>query len=157
MTGTGMNTLVLGSGAGTCQATMTFGLFTPPGEATDLGYTVLHELRKNEASGGWERVAGPQEGLNPAFSIDLLDQEGKSLGAAGFYRIVKLLVPNHDLSITNEIPATNIIGVLEVNSSCTNTMTAVPWSALAHDPAVVSNIVVRDYMKPAQLAAGDTL
>ena len=156
VTGTATNQLILGSGVGTSASQMSFGLYTAPRAAIDLGYLVSHDLRKN-VNGGWTRVAGPVAGLDPSITLDLLDGNGKSTGATGFYRVFTLIVPEDELSITNEIPSTNIIGVLEVKSMLKTTMTAVPWTALAHDPSIVSNMVVSGYMKPAQLAVGDTL
>jgi uncharacterized repeat protein (TIGR02543 family) len=154
VTGTDTNQVPLGTGSadGTHLAVR---IEPPAGDKLDLGYAVLYDLRRN-VDHGWTRVDGPKAS-ELDLSLTLLDNSGKSVGAAGFYRVFTLLVPNHELSVTNELPATNIIGVLEVDSTSTNTMTAVPWSALAHDPNVVSNIVVSDYMKPAQLAIGDTL
>ena len=154
VTGTDPNQVPLGTGSadGTHLAVR---IEPPAGDKLDLGYTVLYDLRRN-VDHGWARVDGPKAS-ELDLSLRLLDDSGKSVGAAGFYRVFTLLVPNHDLSITNELPATNIIGVLEVDSTSTNTMTAVPWTALAHDPSVATNIVVSDYMKPAQLAVGDTL
>jgi hypothetical protein len=147
------NQLLLGvASANTSQLTLQ--LEPPLGDTSDLGYTVLHELRRN-VDHGWTRIAGPTAGND--LSIRLLDESGQSVGASGLYKIVTLLVPNHVLSVTNELPSTNIIGVLEVNSTSTNTMTAVPWAALATDPIVPTNIVVGNYMMPAQLASGDTL
>ena len=153
VTGMATNQLLLGV-ASANMSQLTLQLEPPLGDTSDLGYTVLHELRRN-VNHGWTRVAGPTAGND--LSIRLLDESGQSIGASGLYKIVTLLVPNHVLSVTNELPSTNIIGVLEVNSTSTNTMTAVPWAALATDPIVPTNIVVRNYMMPAQLASGDTL
>ena len=114
------------------------------------------DLRKY-SNGAWSRVAGPVTGAGPSFSIDLTDASGNSRNASGYYRVVTMLVPNHELSITNEIPSTNIVGVLEVDSTLKNTMTAVPWNALANDPAEPQNITVSGYIAPALLATGDSV
>ena len=126
------------------------------GEQEDLGYLVLQDLRRY-VNGVWNRIAGPSAEANPSFSIQMTDASGNSLNAAGYYRVFTLLVPEHDLSITNELPSTNIVGVLEVDSNLRNTMTAVPWNALANDPADPQNITVAGYVAPAQLAPGDAI
>jgi hypothetical protein len=71
----------------------------------------------------------------PTFSVSLLGGDGKSVGASGFYRVTTLIIPDNTTSVTNEIPSTNIVGVLEVASTLTNTLAAVPWVSLAQDPA----------------------
>ena len=122
----------------------------------DLGYTVLHDLRK-QMDGAWVRVAGPATGNNPSFSIELQDAGGNSRNASGLYRVVTLIVPNQDLSITNEIPSTNIIGVLEVNNAVSNTITAVPWKQLASDPAAARDITVSNFVAALNLSVGDAV
>jgi hypothetical protein len=97
---------------------------------------------------------------SPQVSIPLLDDEGKSLGASGFYRLTTLIVPNEDNSITNELPSTNIVGVLEVESSMKNTLVAVPWVSLAQDPRneeTVSPIKVSEFVNTSHLKDGDLL
>lgn len=127
----------------------------PEGAVTNrLGYTVLHELQYT-TNGVWSRAAGPS--AEDAFSVTLLDGSGASAHASGYYRVATLLVPNDDLSITNAIPSTNIVGVLEIASAATNTMTAVPFTALVHDPATTSNVTVEAYVLGGFLAAGDQL
>ena len=126
------------------------------GKMEDLGYLVLQDLRRY-TNNVWNRIAGPSTNATPTFSIQMTDASGNSLHAAGYYRVFTLLVPKSDLSITNELPSTNIVGVLEVDSSLRNTMTAVPWNALANDPADPQNITVAGYVAPAQLAPGDAI
>ena len=121
----------------------------------DMGYNVLYELRR-QTTDGWTRVAGPAESSDSSeFSIELEDGDGKSKEPTGLYRMVTLIVPKHELSITNEIPSTNIIGVLEVDSAITNTVVAVPWKQLASDPKHAGNITVANYVSSLNLTPGD--
>ncbi|MBR0068190.1 MAG: hypothetical protein IJQ00_11390, partial [Kiritimatiellae bacterium] len=123
----------------------------------DLGYTVLRELRKKGDGDTWRTVAGPFEAGNPSFDIALADGEGNSVNASGLYRLVTLLVPKCDLSITNEIPSTNIIGVLEINNAVSNTITAVPWKQLASDPATAADVTVSNFVAALNLSADDAV
>ena len=126
-------------------------------ERTDTGYTVKYDIRKSTAD-GWVRVGEIKD--EPRFSVPLLDGDNKSVEASGFYRITTLIIPEaFDLSVTNEIPSTNIIGVLEVASKLANTLTAVPWTALAKDPVEsAANLVkVADYVHTPHLGAGDSV
>jgi len=120
-----------------------------------LGYAVLHELRKREG-GAWTRIAGPSADVS-SFSVALLDGTGKSTGASGLYRVTTLLVPDNDLSITNELPTTNIVGVLEIASGKKNTMTAVPFKGLATDPASPRSVAVSDLVALSLLSANDKI
>ena len=122
----------------------------------DTGYTVKYDIRKSTAN-GWERVGEIKD--EPRFSVPLLDGDNKSVGASGFYRITTLIIPEGELSVTNEIPSTNIVGVLEVASKLANTLTAVPWTALAVDPAEAgtSPVTVSDYVHTPHLGAGDSV
>ena len=125
-----------------------------PGTVVDLGYTMLRELRR-ERDGAWVRVAGPAAAGNPSFPIELEDKSGNSVDASGLYRVVTLLVPNQNTTITNEIPSTNIIGVLEVNSAVSNTITAVPWKQLASDPVAARDVTVSNFVAELNLSTGD--
>jgi hypothetical protein len=93
----------------------------------------------------------------PEFSVELTDEDGKSKNASGFYRVSTLIVPNDMLSVTNEIPSTNIIGVLEVASSFNNTMAAVPWVALSREKTTLSNepLTISKYLHTKQLENED--
>jgi hypothetical protein len=93
----------------------------------------------------------------PEFSVELTDEDGKSKNASGFYRVTTLIVPNDTLSVTNEIPSTNIIGVLEVASSFTNTMAAVPFVALSRDATTLSSepLTISKYLHTKQLENDD--
>jgi hypothetical protein len=95
----------------------------------------------------------------PTFSVPLLDAAGKSVSASGFYRVTTLIVPDHKLSVTNEIPSTNIVGVLEIASSNINTLTAVPWVSLAQDPAHadIRAITVSNYVHASHLDHNDAV
>ena len=122
----------------------------------DTGYTVKYDIRKSTAN-GWVRVGEIMDA--PRFSVPLLGENGASVGASGFYRITTLIIPEGELSVTNEIPSTNIVGVLEVASKLTNTLAAVPWTALAKDPVEsAANLVkVADYVHTPHLWEGDSV
>ena len=124
---------------------------------TDTGYTVKYDIRKSTETNGWERVGEIMD--KPVFSVPLLDSDNKSVGASGFYRITTLIIPNDTLSVTNEIPSTNIVGVLEVASTLTNTLTAVPWVALGEDPskAEVRPVTVSNYVHTPHLGQNDSV
>ena len=158
VTGTPFSQLLLNTATGN-SATITAKMVADPDNAvkTDLGYTILRELRKKGEGEAWSTVAGPLETGNPSFNIELADGEGKSTGASGLYRVVTLIVPNQNLAITNEIPSTNIIGVLEVNSAFTNTITAVPWRRLASDPQYASDVCMSNYVSTVNLTPGDSV
>ena len=121
---------------------------------TDTGYTVKYDIRKS-TDGGWVRIGEVKD--DPSFSIDLLSQDGTSAGASGFYRITTLIIPNDKLSVTNEIPSTNIVGVLEVASKFKNTLAAVPWVSLASDPANAGLVTVSNYVHTAHLSDSDAV
>ncbi len=118
------------------------------------GYSVMYDLRKS-TGGGWARVGGVK--TEPDFDIPLLDESGRSMEATGFYRVTTLVVPDADLSITNEIPSTNIVGVLEVSSELTNTLAAVPWVSLASDPSAIESVTVSNYLSTGHLENGDAV
>ncbi|MBO5643052.1 MAG: hypothetical protein J6S51_03500 [Kiritimatiellae bacterium] len=125
---------------------------TPP---LSTGYDVWYDIRKYDST-GWQRIG--QAVKTPSFSIPLLDEEGKSVGASGFYRISTLIIPDGEYAITNEIPSTNIVGVLEIPSSLTNTLTAVPWVQLGDDPATASQpITVSKYLHTKHLDHEDSV
>lgn len=125
---------------------------------TDTGYTVKYDIRKSTAD-GWERIGEIVDA--PRFSVPLLDNDGKSVDATGFYRITTLIIPDGEehSSVTNEIPSTNIVGVLEVASTLTNTLTAVPWVALGEDPskAEVRPVTVSNYVHTPHLGPKDSV
>lgn len=123
---------------------------------TDTGYTVKYDIRKSTAE-GWTRIGEIMD--EPRFSVRLLDDDGKSVDATGFYRITTLIIPNDTLSVTNEILSTNIVGVLEVASTLTNTLTAVPWVALGEDPskAEVRPVTVSNYVHTPHLGPKDSV
>ena len=158
VTGTAFDQLLLGTAVSAGEKQMAFRLTKDSDPPTGLGYTVLHDLRRWDAGARtWNRVAGPTEGLDPAFDIQLTDADGKSTGAAGFYRVTTLIVPDCAPAITNVIPSTNIIGVLEVASTLKNTMTAVPWKALASAPEAAQPVAVQNLVDTAQLGDGDKI
>jgi hypothetical protein len=122
----------------------------------ETGYSVFYDVRKSTAD-GWVRVGDVSE--TPQLSIPLLNNEGKSLGASGFYRLTTLIVPHENNSITNELPSENIVGVLEVASTMTNTLVAVPWVSLAQDPKLADSSAVKisDFVNTSHLTHGDSL
>ena len=124
---------------------------------TDTGYTVKYDIRKSTETNGWERVGEIMD--KPVFSVPLLDGDNKSVGASGFYCITTLIIPDGELSVTNEIPSTNIIGVLEVASTLTNTLAAVPWVELASDPdaSKAQPMKVSGYLHTAHLENDDSV
>lgn len=118
-----------------------------------FGYTVLRELRKGEGE-TWTRVAGPSSD-GTALDIGLLNDSGASMNASGLYRVVTLLAYG---SVTNEIPSTNAIGIVEVASTATNTITAVPWKRLASAPGeAASDLTMSNFVAFANLSAGDAV
>ena len=118
-------------------------------EKVGLGYDVLRELRKGDGT----RVAGPSPD-GTAFDIELLNSAGTSSGASGLYRVVTLLAYG---SVTNEIPSTNAVGIVEVASTATNTITAVPWKRLASAPGAASDLTVSNFVAYANLSDGDAV
>lgn len=158
VTGTATDQLLLNTVSGN-SATISAKMVADPDASIkkDLGYIVLRELRKKGDGDAWRTVAGPFEAGNPSFDIALADGNGNSVNASGLYRLVTLIVPKCDLSITNEIPSTNIIGVLEVKSPTTSTVTAVPWRQLASDPAKAVDITVNNYVAGLNLSTGDAV
>ena len=122
---------------------------------TDTGYSVKYDIRKSTAE-GWASIGEIMD--EPRFSVPLLDNDGKSVDATGFYRITTLII-NDKFSVTNEIPSTNIVGVLEVASTLTNTLSAVPWVALGEDPskAEVRPVTVSNYVHTPHLGQNDSV
>ena len=122
----------------------------------ETGYDVYYDIRKSTAS-GWVRVGDVSS--SPSFSIPLLGEDGYSKGATGFYRVTTLIVPADELSVTNEIPSKNIVGVLEIDSSLANTLAAVPWVALEQDPEGddLVPVTVSNYLNTAHLEDNDAI
>ena len=122
--------------------------------ADGFGYDVLYDLRRTGSGGGsLDSSTDPTALEIPLYPDDRDDDRDPS----GLYRIVTLLVPESNLSVTNEIVSTNAIGVLKVTSGLTNSVTAVPWKALASDPLLATNVAVSQIVHPANLAVGDRL
>ena len=124
----------------------------------DTGYHVRYDLRKyDDGNKLWKSVGEIKE--SPNFSIQLLDEANKSVGATGFYRLTTLIIPDDTLSVTNEIPSTNIVGVLEVASKLTNTLAAVPWVELAADPQTADEkpTKVSKYLNTSHLKDKDSV
>ena len=156
VTGTDENQLLLSTASNSGEGfSLNIALSDAGKEArTDTGYTVKYDIRKSTPS-GWARIGEVKD--DPSFSIDLLSQDGSSVGASGFYRVTTLIIPNDKLSVTNEIPSTNIVGVLEVASKLKNTLAAVPWVSLAADPAKAGAVRVSDYVHTAHLSNNDAV
>ena len=120
--------------------------------APGYGYKVLYELRR--AKVGMVQRDAQHENLH----IDLhKDERTDANDPTGLYRIWTLVIPDADAAVTNAIPSTNMVGVLKVASTLTNTVTAVPWVALAGDPAVPTNMAAEASLHVANLSAGDQL
>ena len=158
VTGTAQNQLLLSTAAETGDGLALKIALTDENKngRLDTSYKVAYDLRKY-MSGTWTRVGEIME--RPSFSVPLLDADGKSVNASGFYRVTTLIVPEHKLSVTNEIPSTNIVGVLEVASTLTNTLAAVPWVALAEDPARADGrpVTVSNYVHTSHLDHEDSV
>ena len=154
VTGTATNQLLLSDGVGVNGRQMSLYHAVAPGAGVDLGYNVLYELQK-QSGGAWRRIAGPVDAAVPSFSVELLDSSGGSTGASGLYRLVTLLVPRNELSITNSIPTTNCVVVLEVDSTARNTMTSVPVGGLATAPDNGKSVTVDKLVNVTQLSDGD--
>lgn len=156
VTGTATNHLLISTAVESGDGETLSLALTEPAKThrTDTDYSVFYDLRKSTPS-GWTRVGEVKE--RPDFSIPLLDADGKSKNASGFYRVTTMIVPDGHLSVTNEIPSTNIVGVLEIASTFTNTLTAVPWVALATDPtnAAPGSVTVSNYLHTAHLETDD--
>ncbi|MBO7721141.1 MAG: hypothetical protein J6T01_01905, partial [Kiritimatiellae bacterium] len=157
VTGTETNQLLLGGAAATGDSLVTIGLGFDLTDPKPLGYTVLRELYKSaRGTGAWTRVAGPLVGTNsPNFEIALVDVGGRSIGATGYYRVLTKLVPESVPSVTNTIPSTNVIGVLEIESVAAHTMAAVPFLELPTDPALNEPVKVASYVSSGFVADGD--
>ena len=120
--------------------------------APGYGYKVLYELRR--AKVGMVQRDAQHENLH----IDLhKDERTDANDPTGLYRIWTLVIPDADPAVTNAIPSTNMVGVLKVASTLTNTVTAVPWVALAGDPTVPTNMAAEASLHVANLSAGDQL
>ncbi len=150
------NTLVAASTVTGEGKTATIGLVHADEHVIDkeYGYDVAYELCKSTPD-GWVRVGEVQE--TPSFRLDLLGDDNASKGATGFYRLTTLIIPDDNPAITNAVPSTNIIGVLEVASSSTNTMMAVPWVSIVKDEvgATIENIHLSGHAEAAHLSGGD--
>ena len=156
VTGTAANHLLVSSVEESENVTTLKVSMTEPNKSHrgDTGYSVFYDLKKS-TDNGWVRVG---EVMNkPEFSVELIGEDGESKNASGFYRVTTLIVPNDTLSVTNEIPSTNIIGVLEVKSSFTNTMAAVPFVALSREATTLSSepLTVSNYLHTKQLENDD--
>ncbi len=166
VTGTETNHLLVGAvkeAEGGTKLTLTM---TEPDKVhrVDTDYSVHYDLRKALPGGEWTRVGDVKE--RPVFEVDLLDAEGKSKNATGYYRVTTLIVPaakhqpdGQTLSVTNEIPCTNIVGVLEVDSTFTNTLAAVPWRELSVDPFELKDdaMSISNYVCIGQLTGDDVV
>ena len=147
VSGTGTNTLLLSTAVNATSSNMTFRLSVDPALPANLGYTVLHELRKHTAS-GWTRVCEISDREVPTFPLDSED-------ATGYYRIYMLIIPNSNSAITNVIPTRNIVGVLRIASTTQHTMAAVPFNELPRDPSLDEPMKVEHYVGNGFVKDGD--
>jgi hypothetical protein len=122
----------------------------------ETGYSVFYDVRKSTTN-GWVRVG--EVSSTPQLSVPLLDNEGKSADATGFYRLTTLIVPHEDNSVTNELPSTNIVGILEIASSLTNTLVAVPWVSFGDNSDLNDSmpVTISNFVHTSHLANGDAL
>lgn len=120
----------------------------------DTGYDVWYELRRSVGGGAWTRVG--EVTASPQFTVPLMDENG-SKRPSGFYRVTTLIIPDGEMSVTNEIPSTNIVGVLEISNKLTNTLAAVPWVSLAADPETAAPASVADFLHTALLSDDDAV
>ena len=163
VTGTAADQPLLSTKIGDDNGLLAVGIEPGRGSSADLGYDVYYDLRKQSGDGlrsaGWTRIAGPVAAADLSrLRIELADGGSrKAEEPTGLYRVFTLLVPNAYQAITNEIPSTNIIGVLEVNSPTVSTVTAVPWKQLASVPDEATEIKVGSYVSPVNLSAGDSV
>ncbi|MGN0848037.1 MAG: hypothetical protein ACI4RA_11745, partial [Kiritimatiellia bacterium] len=139
------------TGAAQPAAAISVGM-PPATQDQQYGYYVQYELRKAE-DGAWNPQGARKDTANEAFDIALTSADA----ASGLYRVYTLIIPFDNAAIVNEIPATNIVGVLGVVSKSANTMAAVPWRALASDPVLATDVKVANYLKTAGLDAGDSI
>ena len=147
VTGTATTQLLLGTAATSGGSDVSFGLSYEPADVVGLGYSVSYELRKWNGS-GWSRLPGVSGSDDPLFSVESDDVNG-------YYRVFTLIVPDTDLSITNEIPSTNTIGVLRIASTAKHTMAAVPFLDLPKDPALKAPVKVEGYVGNGFVKDGD--
>ncbi len=115
--------------------------------STTNGYDVVHVLRRYDLTDHlWKPVGDVQSSLG--FDVPL---------ASGYYRVSTLILPRSNAAITNEIVSSNIVGVLEVRSDMTNTLTAVPWRAMEDAPHVATpgSATVSDIVDPMHLSLND--
>lgn len=163
--GTEKDQQLLDTAAGEGANQLKMGMAEDPKTITDFQYNVRHVLRRY-TDGAWADIPGLDPVLgaypnfaNPSFRIALVDAEGNSKSASGFYRVYTQIIPFNREDVVNEIPSPNIIAVLEVNSGLKKTMTAIPWVALPSDPdaAELPSITVNNYVQTGQLSAGDAV
>ena len=149
VSGTATNSLLLSTAVDATSTNMTFRLSEDHVLPENLGYHVLHELRKHNGS-GWERICEISDKVVPTFPLDSDD-------ATGYYRIFMLLIPKTHLAITNEIPTTNVVGVLRIASTARHTMAAVPFVELPRDPALNEPVKVQEYVGNGFVKDGDII
>ena len=161
VTGTAPQQPLLSTKVASGDTALVFDRVAPQATAIDLGYIELRDVRKRNGS-SWERVAGPvlvSKGSSAGTSIrvDLPNGNGTGSNATGLYRVTTLLVPEDNLSITNELPSTNIIGVVDIASPTTNMLVSVPWKELASLPGQAMDISIDSLVSSSALTVGDRM
>ena len=157
VSGTATNQLLLCTAMSDDDDTqVSVGLAYEPSNEEDLGYTVGYELRKWLDS-KWERLDGIDPMATPSFTLIMKKRSDATYDPSGYYRVVTLIVPNSNLAITNEIPSTNTVGLLKINSTTRHTMTAVPFTEMPRDPALNEPVKVEDYVGNGFVNDGDVL
>ena len=120
---------------------------TDPSNSADFGYDVCYELRRDDG----EQTVLQREAV--CTDLGLAFEPGDP---TGLYRVWALVIPTNG-AVTNAIPSTNVIGVLRVESALTNTVTAVPWQALASAPQDAADIAAGAVVHPLNLSEGDRI
>jgi hypothetical protein len=119
-----------------------------------MGFDVRYALMKSVGA-DWERVS--EVSKTPSFVLPLLNAD-VSANPSGFYRVATLLVSAEN-SVTNEIPSTNIVGVLEIGGAVAQSLVSVPFVELGRDPAIADNynLGVTNFAYAPLLNAGDAI
>ena len=116
--------------------------------SSEYGYRVQYQLRRFD-KGRWHNVHEPK--FSPQFELAFGNGN-----PSGLYRFWTLITPNSNHAVTNEIPSTNVIGVLKVESAYTNTVTAVPWLS-ANVEGTTGDMEIGKLVHPANLNEGDSI
>ncbi len=114
----------------------------------DTGFTVEYKLVSVDTNG----TTVTQSALQPTPDLTADIAAMTSETNVVYYKTVAVITSTSDDSVKVEVPSTNTIGVLKVESGAKTTAIAVPWEALGGGDISVSNIV-----RTATLTPGDEL